>query len=290
MTRMSPAESDSSLVSFGASLQFTFADRLWIRGCAVLVALLASTTALFAQANEFRSALPQPAPNARLNAAFAAQDDLFHAPDAEPHELTAETTATAPGQADTSTPKTPIRRDPEIATSAPSSPNSMSMVWVMVFALIAAAGGVSVWARRHPGIRARALPETVFQILGRQQIGPGQAVIVARLGERVLLLSSGSDGLRTLTQIDDLAEASRLTAECLASTPRSPRAPASTQRPVPPERVATAAFQVVGSRDEQLRAAISPVLNQVEADYDSKEILSRRDRISAPPGRERDHG
>ena len=40
MTRKSPAEADQSLVSLGASLQFTFCDRLLIRACAGFIAVL----------------------------------------------------------------------------------------------------------------------------------------------------------------------------------------------------------------------------------------------------------
>src|SRR5262245_246352 len=77
MTRKSPAEAEQSLVSLGASLQFTFCDRLLIRACAGFIAVLASATALFAQAADFGERVLPSSSQTRVDPAFTSGDEVF---------------------------------------------------------------------------------------------------------------------------------------------------------------------------------------------------------------------
>jgi flagellar biogenesis protein FliO len=161
-------------------------------------------------------------------------------------------------------------------------------VWIIIFALIAVAGGVSIWARRHPSARGSRLPECVFQVLGRQQIGPGQSVVFARLGDRVLLLSATSDGLRTLVDIDDPAEATRLTAECLAAASRGGRQAAPRVQLAPNTSPVTApSFLPAASRIDHPRTA-NPA-SSVAGDH-LRDVAARPDRLALARSREREHG
>lgn len=288
MTRKSPAETDNSLVSLGASLQFTFGDRLVIRSCAVLIAVLASATALFAQANEFREKVLPSTSGTRIDAAFASSDDAFRTSQTSSGPTTGEAAPLAVNEP-VAAEKTPIRRPGGVAAQASTAAGRTSIVWIIIFALIAAAGGVSIWARRHPSARGGRLPENVFQVLGRQQIGPGQSVVFARLGDRVLLLSATSDGLRTLVDIDDPAEATRLTAECLAVASRGGRQTATQRVQLAPNTSPATApsFPPAVSRIEQPRAA-NPASN-IAGDH-MRDVAARPDRLALARSRERDHG
>lgn len=121
---------------------------------------------------------------------------------------------------ETSAGKTPIRR---VATSGDPAGRSSgsSPLYLALFGLIAAAGIMSLFLKRRSFGAPRTLPETVFQVLGRQTVSSSQAVLLVRLGERVLLLSQTPGGLTSLSEIEDPAEVTRLTAECLAASSKS---------------------------------------------------------------------
>ena len=66
-----------------------------------------------------------------------------------------------------------------------------------------------------------------FEVLGRRAVGRGQSVLVARFGGRVLLLQQSRDGLRTLSEVADPAEASAILAQS-----RPPSATSTAERTV----------------------------------------------------------
>ena len=60
----------------------------------------------------------------------------------------------------------------------------------------------------------QALPIDALEVLGRRTIDPKVAVHLVRCGSRILVLGVGSDGVRTLSEIDDPVEVERLTDAC----------------------------------------------------------------------------
>src|SRR5207237_1200733 len=112
------------------------------------------------------------------------------------------------------TEKTPIRRLADGATES-ARPRSQTTVWGMMIAILVAAAGLSLWTRRSGSGHHWGLPTSVFQVVGRSTVGT-HPVFLVRLGERLLLVSSSTNGLQSLTEINDPAEVATLTAECLS--------------------------------------------------------------------------
>ena len=76
--------------------------------------------------------------------------------------------------------------------------------------VVGLAFGIQWWLRRS-GL-ASQWRGGAFEVLARHPVGRGQAVLVARFGTRVLLMQQSRDGLRTLAEVSDPAEASALLA------------------------------------------------------------------------------
>jgi flagellar protein FliO/FliZ len=70
------------------------------------------------------------------------------------------------------------------------------------------------WMQRHGPQALRALPPDIVEPLGQRVLARGMAVHLVRCGNRVLVLGSGPDGLRTLTEITDRQEADLLINSC----------------------------------------------------------------------------
>ena len=79
---------------------------------------------------------------------------------------------------------------------------------------------------------APTLPLEAFELLGRRTIEPRVTVHLVKCGSRVLLLGVGTDGIRTLSEIDDPAEVERLTTACQGVS-------SNESRGVTPSQVAT---------------------------------------------------
>jgi hypothetical protein len=131
--------------------------------------------------------------------------------------------------------KTPIRRLAEAGEVAGT--RSQATVWVVLIGIVAAAGGLSLWARRGPGATHWKIPSNVFQVLGRSAVNGNQSVTLLRLGERVLLVSSSGAGMQTLAVVTDPAEVAAITSECLSKrTAQLARiSPTGTTRPAETE-------------------------------------------------------
>lgn len=66
------------------------------------------------------------------------------------------------------------------------------------------------WLPRTPGL----LPEQALETLGRFPVDPRNNIYLVRVGSRLLVLSSTTDGLRTLSEITDISEVSSLMRLC----------------------------------------------------------------------------
>lgn len=119
--------------------------------------------------------------------------------------------------------RTPIDRSSAPATGRHTSSGASLLGTLTVL------GGVvllilvsSRWlGRSGAGGRGR-LPTTAVQWLGSTPLSPQQSIHLVRIGERILVLGSGSDGLRTLSEITDPSEQTHLIHLCHAdAAPRS---------------------------------------------------------------------
>jgi len=103
---------------------------------------------------------------------------------------------------------------------------------VVVLGLIAMA---TRWLKRVAPARFQGLPDDAVQWLGKKVIGNNEVIHLVRVGERVLVLGSGPDGLRTLSEVTDETEVARL--ELLARSTRpgstSSRAQSEISNPTP---------------------------------------------------------
>ena len=102
--------------------------------------------------------------------------------------------------------------------------------------VLALAFAVQWWLRRS-GLAAK-VQGGAFEVLARHPVGRGQSVLLARFGGRVLLVQQSRDGLRTLSEVTDAAEAGAMIAQARglafgAAPPRiAPSAPDDADRTV----------------------------------------------------------
>lgn len=65
----------------------------------------------------------------------------------------------------------------------------------------------------------RLAPSSPLEILSRQSVGPQQQLILARLGQQVLLIGATPSGMSTLASVSDPVEAARLLEELRPANP-----------------------------------------------------------------------
>ena len=125
-------------------------------------------------------------------------------------------TRTAPAEPNS---RTPIRRDDE-ATTSPASP-ATTPVWPGL--LIVAGTLAAVLLLVHFGRQLRPgppeLPDEALRQLGQQRLSPQVTLHLLQVGDRLLLVGVGSDGARTLTEVDDPAEVQQLIGFCRSGQP-----------------------------------------------------------------------
>ncbi len=95
--------------------------------------------------------------------------------------------------------------------------SSSNNLWTTFISLGLIVGTIVLVGRglKRYGIQGtQALPISALEVLGRQTIEPKVAVHLVRCGSRILVLGVGSDGVRTLSEIDDPEEVERLTNAC----------------------------------------------------------------------------
>lgn len=79
-----------------------------------------------------------------------------------------------------------------------------------------------MWFVRRTGPKSMtALPNEVFEVLGRSPLAARQQAQLVRCGNKLLLLSVTAGGAETLTEITDAAEVERLTGLCQQTRPNS---------------------------------------------------------------------
>lgn len=65
------------------------------------------------------------------------------------------------------------------------------------------------------------LPNDVWEVLGRTSLGPRQPAMLVRLGDRLLLVATHAGEMRTLCEINDPDEVTRLVGLCHQAQPQS---------------------------------------------------------------------
>ncbi|QDU40690.1 Flagellar biosynthesis protein, FliO [Maioricimonas rarisocia] len=174
-----------------------------------------------------RIAAPSPLPFDRRPASTA--DDAGDSPDRATGDVTPSETEG----------RTPIRREEGAGTDI--SQRTATPMWLGVLIIAGTLAGVLLLVRfgrrLQPG--PPELPTEALRQLGQQRLSPQLTLHLMQVGERVLLVGVGSDGARTLTEIDDPAEIQQIVGYCrsgqgsAASTGRKPLlAWASKNRPL----------------------------------------------------------
>ncbi len=124
--------------------------------------------------------------------------------------------------------------------------SSSNNLWTTFISLGLIVGTIVLVGRglKRYGIQgAQALPIDALEVLGRRTIEPKVAVHLVRCGSRILVLGVGSDGVRTLSEIDDPEEVERLTNACRspskdeARTTRNSLPTTSAQKMTSPSKV-----------------------------------------------------
>ena len=82
------------------------------------------------------------------------------------------------------------------------------------WAVVAGAGIVLVCIRLFSQRTVFKIPNDVFELLGEATLGGGQSVRVVRFGPKTLLVSVGSGGPKTLSELDDPLATEWIAAAC----------------------------------------------------------------------------
>lgn len=115
-----------------------------------------------------------------------------------------------------STPLTPRTSKPESGDSSPSRSSWSATVLPLLFVVGLIVVGARYLKSRSPNA-ARGLPSEAFEVLGRKAIDARTSVLLARSGNRLLLLSLSPHGLQTLAEISDPVEVDCLAGLCRAT-------------------------------------------------------------------------
>jgi flagellar biogenesis protein FliO len=96
-------------------------------------------------------------------------------------------------------------------------PAAINSSWSALGALVIVIGLILVLARllrRHTPMFSQSLPTDALEILGRRVVDPRQAILLVRIGARILVVGSSPNGLNSLGQIDDAVEVDVLAGLC----------------------------------------------------------------------------
>ena len=99
-----------------------------------------------------------------------------------------------------------------------SSSNSLWTTFISLGLIVGTIVLVGKGLKRYGLQGTQALPIDALEVLGRRTIEPKVAVHLVRCGSRILVLGVGSDGVRTLSEIDDPEEVERLTSACRSAS------------------------------------------------------------------------
>lgn len=81
--------------------------------------------------------------------------------------------------------------------------------------------GCAKLMRKHLPAGQTLLPFEACQVLGKRHLDPKQAILFVRCGARLLIVGSGPNGLRTLSEITDPVEIDQLAGLCHQAQPHS---------------------------------------------------------------------
>ena len=159
----------------------------------LLLALLSESGLAQTSTPQFPAARPQ----SSINSVAAADDQ-------SPHRV-------APAKQ-----RTPIRRADD-GGGARSTSRAASSPWgtlVLLGGIVAVILLGAKWMKQAAPDRFARLAPAAIDLLGTRSITPQHGMHIVRVGERLLVLGSGSDGLRTLSEITEPAEVAHLTHLC----------------------------------------------------------------------------
>ena len=89
----------------------------------------------------------------------------------------------------------------------------MAFDW-KAWAVVGSAGIVLVCVRLFSRRAVFKIPNDVFELLGEATLGGGQSVRIVRFGPKTLLVSVGTGGPKTLSELDDPLATEWIAAAC----------------------------------------------------------------------------
>ncbi len=113
----------------------------------------------------------------------------------------------------------PLTRDSESGSTKDGSRSSnaglaMSTLFTALTVVVLLMLGLAkVFSKRNPFL-APGIPREAVDVLGRRTVDPRSSIYVVRVGAKVLLLGSSSNGLTSLSEITDPIEVATLTSLC----------------------------------------------------------------------------
>jgi hypothetical protein len=102
---------------------------------------------------------------------------------------------------------------PSGTSNALSFGSEMAFDW-KAWAVVGVAGAVLVGIRLFSRQAVFKIPSDVFELLGESTLGGGQIVRIVRFGPKTLLVSVGSGGPKTLSELDDPLATEWIAAAC----------------------------------------------------------------------------
>jgi len=81
---------------------------------------------------------------------------------------------------------------------------------------------LSIWLVKRAATKpGSALPEEVVSVLGRKQLAGREFAQLLRVGNKLVLVSVTSEGMKPITEVTDPVEVDRLLGLCVQSSPNS---------------------------------------------------------------------
>ena len=160
-----------------------------------------------------------------------------------------------PEHTDAGVPRTPIQRTNSAGPGAtPARTNSSPWgTLVILGGIVVGIALVGRWLKRAAPQRFGGTSSQAIDLLGSRAVTPQAAIHVVRVGERLLILGSGGDGLRTLAEVTDPAEASHLMHLCRAESDGRALGWGAIEQWLPWRRAASASTQGASASVERVQ-------------------------------------
>lgn len=113
----------------------------------------------------------------------------------------------------------PLSRDPESGATKDSPRGKdagltiSTLFTALTLVVLLMLGLAKLFSKRNPFL-APGIPREAVDVLGRRTVDPRSSIYVVRVGAKVLLLGSSSNGLTSLSEITDPIEVATLTSLC----------------------------------------------------------------------------